>query len=32
MTTQWPDLLMIAAAVVAVVGLFAFVILKKAGG
>ena len=32
MTAQWPNLLMIAAAVVAVVGLFAFVIHKKAGG
>ena len=32
MTAQWPNLLMIGAGLVAVVGIVAFVILKKAGG
>jgi len=32
MTAQWPNLLMIGAGIVAVVGVFAFVILKRGGG
>ncbi len=32
MTAQWPNLLMIGAGLVAVVGVFVFVILKKGCG
>ena len=32
MTTEWPNLLMIGAGLVTVVGVFVFVILKKSGG
>ena len=32
MTVQWPNLLMTGAGLVAVVGVFVFVILKKAAG